>query len=427
MQSCRSIAFCLAGVAALAFTAASGAEPGRAERAGTAQLAAPHDHAQRLPAVALSYDSRYLAWIVPQRGNAELVLASGSARHPHAVALPGHCRAQGIRWARRQNELAVLTRCASGPGDTQPIHTTLWLVDVPAGTPPRRLAAIDGFAEGLQWASDSKRIAFLYHPAAASAAETGSSSAAQISAAGGRSVVAAVAVAGGPLQVLTPAALYVHEFRLARIGHAITYTATPASADGHSTPRSLYSQRPIADTKPALVFDPGTAQGSVHDLQITLPRWSRHGEIYFLGRLAGDRDATGSDLYRVVGRSGKVQNLTGQQRIKPTWFTFHRGQLLVTQRADGQTQVAGYRLMWSWARQTALFFTVPGVIGDGRATSAISVSYRSRGPHIAYFQRASAQASPVLHVGLFKAQPPPRVDSTDATPPVDSTSVWPAD
>ena len=428
MPTCRSTAFLLVGFALFVFPAASRAVPSSAERAGTAQLAAHHDHAERLPAVALSYEGRYLAWIVPQRDKTELVLASGSARHPHTVALPGHCSAEGIRWAHRQNELAVLARCASGPGDTQPVHRAIWLLDVPAGTPPRKLADVDGFAEGLQWTSDSKRIAFLYQPDAAATPEARSSSRAAVSASsGGRSVVAAVAVAGGPLQVLTPSTLYVHEFRLSRIGHDVAYTATPASDDAQSAARSLYTQQAIANATLAQVFDPGPAQGSAGDLQVTLPRWSRSSQIFFLGRLAGDRATTGGDLYRLVGNSGTVQNLTRQQRIKPTWFTFHRGHLLVTQMVDGATQVAGYRLMGSWAKQTALLFTVPGEIGDGRAASAVSVSYRSPGSRIAYFQRESAQASPVLHVGLLGTQPPPRASSTNATPPVDSTSTAPAD
>lgn len=427
MQICRSTILLLVGIATFAIATATWAEPNGAERVGTAQLPAPHHRAEQFPAVALSYDARYLAWIVPQRDKTELMIGSGSASHPRTVALPGHCRAEGIRWAHRQNKLAVLARCANGPDSTKPIPRTIWLLDVPAGTPPHRLAEIDGYAEGLQWTSDSKRVAFLYRPVAVSTPETGSASAAQVGAAGGRSVVAAVAVAGGSLQVLTPAALYVHEFRLSRIGHAITYTATPSSGDEQSAVRSLYSQQPTATGKPVLVFDPGSAQGSARDLQITLPRWSSTRQIFFLGRLAGDHESTGGDLYRAVGSNGQVQNLTGQQRIKPGWFTFHRGQLLVTQRVDGSTQVAGYRLMGSWARQTSLLFTVPGVIGDGRAASAVSVSYRSRGPRIAYFQRESAQASPVLHVGLLGTQPPPRASSTHVSPPVDSTSAVPAD
>ena len=427
MQIFHSTILPLAGIAMFTISAASWAQPGSADLAGAAQLSAPHHHAERLPAVALSYDARYLAWIVPQRDKSELVLSSGSASHPRGVTLPDHCYAEGIRWAHRQNVLAVLARCSRGADDTKRIHRIVWLLDVPAGTPPRKLADIDGFAEGLQWASDSKRIAFLYRSDAVPAPRSGSVSAAPVSASGGRSVVVSVMLPDGPQQVLTPSALYVHEFRLSRIGHAIAYTATPASADDHPASRSLYTQQAIAKATPAQVFDPDTAKGSARGLQISLPRWSRSSQIFFLGRLAGDHDKVGGDLYRLVGSSGSVQNLTGQQRIKPSWFTFHRGHLLVTQMVDGATQVASYHLMGSWARQTALLFSVPGEIGDGRAASAISVSYRLHGSRIAYFQRKSAQASPVLHVGLLGTQPPPRAPSTHATPAVVSTPVVPAD
>ncbi|MEO8777570.1 MAG: hypothetical protein ABI389_02755 [Rhodanobacter sp.] len=417
----------LAGIAMFAVTAACWAQPSGEEHLGTAQIPAQHEHAERLPAVALSYDGRYLAWIMPHQDNTELVLASGSASHPRSVALPAHCGAEGIRWAHRQNELAVLARCPSGSDHTKPIQRAIWLLDAAAGTPPRKLANIDGLAEGLQWTSDGKRIAFLYRPDVLPAARAGSINAAPVRRSGGRSVIVAVMLPGGPLQVLTPSALYVHEFRLSRIGRAVAYTATPASVSDHSAPRSLYTQQAIANATPVQAFDPGSAQGSARGLRITLPRWSPDSQIFFLGRLAGDHSATGGDLYRLVGSSGKVQNLTGQQRIKPTWFTFHRGHLLVTQMVAGETQVASYHLMGSWARQTALLFTVPGVIGDGRAASAVSLSYRFPGSRIAYFQRETAQASPVLHVGLLGTQPPPRAASTNAMPAVDSTSTAPAD
>lgn len=426
MQTCRSTLFLLMAVGMFVFAPATWAATSAAGSTSTQQLPAQHESADRLPAVALSYDGQYLAWIAPRHGRTELVLASGSAGHPHTVAIPGDCDAEGIRWARRWNELAMLARCAAGPGDTKPVHEAIWLLDVNAGTPPRKLADIAGLAQGLQWTSDGRQIAFLYRPAAPFPPEKDHPASPQAGAAGIRSVVVAVPVSGKSLQVLTPTALYVHEFRLSTFGHAIAYTATPISAgDPSTTPPGLYSQQAIANATPTLVFDPATAPGSLRDLQITQPRWPLFvsGQIFFLGKSTNARGTVGSDLYFVVASGSTPQNLTRQNRVKPAWFTFLRRGLLVTQIVNGETQVAGYRVIaGTWAKQTALLFSVPGAITDGRAPSAISNSYYpGRRPRVAYFQRVSAQATPVLHVGLMGTQPPPAVASTNAIHLADSS------
>src|SRR6185437_450089 len=184
------------------------------EKARIEQILAQRAKVRQVPAVALSYDGQHLAWIVSHGDDTELMLGSWNGRNAHAVAIPGGCREEGLRWAPRWNTLAVLTRCKIDPSNTKPISGAIWLIDVNAGTAPKKLADIDGFASGMQWSRDGKRIAFLYVPGATRLPEATASGNPRVGVIGESDVqvqhVANLAISGGTPQVLTPSDLYVY-------------------------------------------------------------------------------------------------------------------------------------------------------------------------------------------------------------------------
>ena len=67
-------------MARFAFTAALGDALTTADNTNTTQLPAWRRNANRLPAVAFSYDGAYLACIAPEHGGTELVLDSMAAQ-----------------------------------------------------------------------------------------------------------------------------------------------------------------------------------------------------------------------------------------------------------------------------------------------------------------------------------------------------------
>jgi dipeptidyl aminopeptidase/acylaminoacyl peptidase len=391
------------------------APPASPENAKIEQILAQRAQVRSIPAVALSHDGRYLAWISTHGEATTLTMAAWNGAHAHAVAIPGDCREEGIRWAPRANELAVLTRCKIDPSNTRPIHGAIWLIDADADAPPRKLADIDGFAQGMQWSRDGQRIAFLYVPGATRLPYATASGNPRVGVIGESDVqvqhVASIAIAGGAPQVLTPPDLYIYEFRASSIGNRLAYIAAKPPGDDNWWTAKLYVQDARASATPKLIVDPAAASGPLHGLQIALPRWSPDdARILFIGGLMSDRGATGGDIYGVPASGGSPSDLTEGTKVTPSWFTFlDAHSLLVNQIASGKTQVTEYTLSGNSARQTRLWFTAPGQIGDGRA--ALSVSLSGKTPRRIAYAGESFDQPPEVHAGQLTTAPPPAVTS----------------
>ena len=411
---------CLAllSLAALAIAPVVPAAAATQTDARITQILAQRQRVQRIHAVALSYDGLHLAWTVSQHGPTRLELASGSGRDPRAVTIPGDCNVEDLSWAPRADELAVLTRCKVDPSNTKPINGSIWLVDAQAHASPHKIADLDGFADGLQWSTDGKRIAFLFVPGATRLPEATASGNPRVGVIGGEAMqvqnVAAVAVAGGKPQVLTPAGLFVYEFRWSPVGGRIAFTAAPPPGDDNWWTAKLYVQQAEAGATPKMIVDPGSVTGPLHGLQIALPRWTPDAtQIFFIGGLMSDRGSTGGDLYSVSADGGAPVDMTEGTHVTPSWFTFlSPRRLLVSQIASGKVELTEYTIAGSaTARQTRTFFSVSGSIGNGRAARAVALS--SDHKRIAYYQ-SSFEQPPEVHAGVLGTAPAPTVTSINA-------------
>src|SRR5512142_3389895 len=98
----RTRSACLAVLAtglAFALAPALAAPPNDAEGARIQQILAQRAQVRERPAVARSHDGQHLAWIPSHGGERTLMLASWKGQNAHAIAIPGGCGEQGIRWA----------------------------------------------------------------------------------------------------------------------------------------------------------------------------------------------------------------------------------------------------------------------------------------------------------------------------------------
>jgi dipeptidyl aminopeptidase/acylaminoacyl peptidase len=424
MHPVRPTPLLLAAIAAATFAtgAMAKAPPAKADAAAeTARI--EHILAQRaqvkdIPAVALSADGKHLAWIVTHGDTSQLLLGDGNGQNARAVTLAGGCGDAGIRWAPDTDRLAIMTRCKVDPSNTKPIHGAIWLLDAGTHSAPRKVVDTEGFAQDMQWSRDGRSIAFLYVPGATRLPYATASSNPRVGVIGETNVqiqhVARVTAAGGAVQILTPADLYVYEFHASPNGDRIAYTAAPPPGDDNWWTAKLYVQDASAGAAPKVVVDPGTATGSLHGLQLALPRWSPDGShILFIGGLMSDRGATGGDLYRVAASGGAAANLTPGITVTPSWFTFLDAHtLLVDQIAHGSVEVTEYALADNRARQTRVWYTAPGIIGDGRAAFSVALAHTSP-RRIAYAANAFDHP-PEVHVGALSTTPPPAVTSINA-------------
>ncbi|MEO8997864.1 MAG: prolyl oligopeptidase family serine peptidase, partial [Rhodanobacter sp.] len=390
------------------------------------QLLTELGKAQEIEAVAISPDGKQLAWVIERHGKPSIDVAAvdGShARRISAAAKPGSCAESGIAWGPDSRHLAFVSNCSVDLTSTKAMQNDIYLADTGQGdstgkTAPARLAQLPGYVRALSWTGDGKSLGFLY---VAGATRRASALAAAKPAAGEVGVtgvevqrVASLDVASGALHELTPAGLYAYEFDWSPDGTRITYTAAQAPGDNNWWVAKLYVQPAQTDAAAMLLVDPTNHNsGSLHGLQIALPRWSPDGSrIAFIGGLMSDQGATGGDIYAAPAAGGMLTNLTPDIHVTPSWLSWTGPQsMLVSQVSNGQSQLADYTITADHAQQQNVHFTVPASFSDGSASMAVSLS--SDYQHVAFVQSSYASASEV-HAGPLGHTAPAAVTSLNA-------------
>ena len=374
--------------------------------------------ARTISAVQLSPDGTQLAWVVRTEGKdaVEVAKADGSDAHRVSNAKPGECSETDPAWSPDSQHLAFLSNCGTGGKQKD-----LLIVDSQAKGTPHHMASLPGMAQSLSWAPDGKSLGFLYVPNGtrrASAVWAAKPPSGEIGVDGLEvQRVATVDAGGGAVHLLTPGNTYVYEFGWTPDSQRVAFIGAPPPGDNNWWLAKLYVQDAQADARATAILDPSTVKGSLHGLQMALPRFSPDGQrIAFIGGLMSDQGATGGDLYAVSVNGGEPVNLTPGTRVTPSWFAWSGAQqMVVAQISNGQGQVALYSVDAERAAPVRTLFTLPASIGDGSAEMALSLSSdRSR---LAFVQSSYTEAGEV-HAGALGDTPPAAVThfNTDLKP-----------
>jgi dipeptidyl aminopeptidase/acylaminoacyl peptidase len=364
-------------------------------------------------AVQLSPDGQRLAWVVDTNGKPaiQVARADGSGAHPLTMG-DAPCRQEEIAWAPDSRHLAFLSDCGGKAGDMD-----IYTADVSAQAAPRRLADLHGYAHGLAWSADGRTLGFLYVEGATRRASAVAAAKPQVGEVGVEGLeiqrVATVPADGGSPAMVTPADKYVYEFSWSPDARQLAYVAAPAPGDNNWWIARLYAQDARAGAAPRVLADPNTDTGSLHGLQLALPRWSPDGQrLVFVGGLMSDQGATGGDLYAVPASGGATVNLTPGIRVTPVWFAWTSPRtLLVSQVSNGRSQVADYAIGAGSATQQRVRFTLPAGISDGSASMGLSLSADHQ--RVAFTQ-SSYTAAPEVHAGALGRSAPPAVTAINA-------------
>ena len=371
--------------------------------------------------VAISPDGTQLAWVIQREGKSAIEVAAADGTHAHSVSAapkPGACAESGIAWAPDSHHLAFVSDCGSDLTSTKVMQNDIYLADTTGNTAPTRLAQLKGYARALQWTADGKSLGFLYVAGAtrhASALSAAKPAAGEVGVEGVEvQRVASLDISSGTLYELTPAGTYAYEFDWSPDGSRIAYTAAPPPGDNNWWVAKLYVQPAQADASATVLVDPSIGGGSLHGLQIALPRWSPDASrIAFIGGLMSDQGSTGGDIYAVSTDGGHAPvDLTPGTHVTPSWLAWKDPQrMLVSQVANGQSEVAEYHVSTSAAVADHALFSVPASIGDGSADMALALS--RDGQHIAYVD-SSYTAAPEVHAGVLGHTAPPAVTQFNA-------------
>jgi dipeptidyl aminopeptidase/acylaminoacyl peptidase len=362
-----------------------------------------------ISAVQLSPDGSQLAWVVRTDGKDNIEVAKADGSDAHRVGQKnGDCNETDPAWSPDSRHLAFLANCVSGSGRQK----DLLIVDTLAKESPHHMATLPGIAQDFSWSPDGKSLGFLYVPNGtrrASAVYAAKPASGEIGVDGMEvQRVATVDAAGGGVRLLTSENVYAYEFAWSPDSRMIAYTGAPPPGDNNWWLAKLYVQNAESGAKGSAILDPSTVKGSLHGLQIALPRWSPDGKrIAFIGGLMSDQGATGGDIYAVSVTGGEPTNLTPGTRVTPSWFAWTSAQqMLVAQVINGQSQAAQYDVDAGKATASRTLFTLPASIGDGSAEMALSLS--ADHTKVAFVQSSYTEA-PEVRAGALGSDAPPAV------------------
>jgi dipeptidyl aminopeptidase/acylaminoacyl peptidase len=127
--------------------------------------------------------------------------------------------------------------------------------------------------------------------------------------------------------------------------------------------------------EPTAILDPQTVEGSLHGLQIAVPRWAPDGQqIAFIGGLMSDQGSTGGDLYLMPATGGEPKDLTPNRRGSPSWFVWLDEKTVgISEIKDGESHLFAYDIA-SQQEQPEHSLTLPAGVSGGGLMMSVSKS-----------------------------------------------------
>ncbi|MGA8532316.1 MAG: S9 family peptidase [Acidobacteriaceae bacterium] len=324
---------------------------------------------------ALSPDGKLIEWDVAGHGGSEIEVAPfdnpSAARHVTACAAGDRGQESNGVFSPNSEQLAFFSSCDAEH------KTAIYLADASGSSAPRQLVLLNGYAKEMQWSPNGKHLTFLYvegatRPSGALAAEKPPSGVIGVE---GLEVqrVADVDVATGQLTQITPPHLHVFEFDWSPDSSRLVYVAAQPPGENNWWIAKLYTQSP--NQEPAAILDPQTVTGSLHGLQIAVPRWSPDGQrIAFIGGLMSDQGSTGGDIYVIPATGGQPEDVTPDRPASPAWFEWlDNEQMGVAEIRGGSSHLFVYDTQ-SREDSPDYSLTLPGSVSAGGLEMSVSIA-----------------------------------------------------
>ncbi len=298
----------------------------QAQRNASGAASANGQHLVSPAAVAISPDGTTVAWTLRGREGSALHLTSIAHPDPATeklvtVAGAVNCADASPIWSPDGETLAFLSNCGAGEGAKNPGQEQIFLWSKKTGE-VRQLTHLTGNLQQPAWSPDGKQIAFLFVENASRSAGALDAMKPYAGVIGEDGVevqgIHVVSARTGQGRAWTLPSQHVYEFAWGPDGHdpSLAWIAAPAPGENNWWVAKLYMQRlgsaltcldpetcqkDGAPPSPIMTaVDPNTVPGSLHGLQIAVPRWSPDGKrIAFIGGLMSDQGSTGGDLYTV--------------------------------------------------------------------------------------------------------------------------------
>ncbi len=346
---------------------------------------------------AISPDGSTVAWAIRTREGSQIHLTDVADPTKEKIVGTGFgttsCASSEPKWSPDGQWLAFVSDCTAKtetPGQDQ---VFVWSKKTDES---KQLTHLVGGIDSLAWSPDGKTIGFLF---VENATRSAGALAAMKPWAGviGEDGVEVQRVYGVSVEYaigawLTPANLHVYEFSWAPFSGEIAFIAAAPPGENNWWVANLYTKalgpltnwcNPNAacsyngplEGLPVSVVDPTSLSGSLHGLQIAVPRWSPDGKrIAFIGGLMSDQGSTGGDVYLVPSTGGEPQNMTSGRAASIAYIGWIGPNVIgIAEHVGGSSHLTALDL--STGRDLPqVDTTFPETVGAGGLTMSVSVS-----------------------------------------------------
>jgi dipeptidyl aminopeptidase/acylaminoacyl peptidase len=388
------------GVATYAETGAS-SSPSNDERIGT--LIETMGKTKNPGSVAISPDGATVAWSVRSHGVSQIHLTEVADPNPAKDKLVGtgsgssDCNSSGAKWSPDGESLAFLSDCTAKADKSEQEQVFLW--SKKSGQ-SKALTHVAGGIDDLAWSPDGKAIGFLFVENATRSAGALAAMKPWSGVVGEDGVevqrVGVLQVADSSFEQVTPATLHVYEFSWSPDSKRIAFVAANPPGENNWWVAHLYTEE-IASGKPASILDTMQVTGSLHGLQIAVPRWSPDGsQIAFIGGLMSDQGATGGDVYLIPSAGGTPKNITPERAASVVFLAWIGPETIgIAEHVGGNSHITSLNLNPGSHDAFQFDQTFPETIGAGDLAMSVSISQK----HTIALTRSSYETAPEVWAG----------------------------
>ncbi len=340
---------------------------------------------------AISPDGTLVAWSARSNDGVLLHLSNvNSAAAKETLISPGISSSEAAcnntlpTWSPDGTALAYVSTCTGDAKATGQAQIFLWSK---ATGQSKQLTHVTGSIESPAWSPDGKAIAFLFVENATRTAGALDAMKPPAGVIGEDGVevqrVAATTVSTGTFAQITPAGLHVYEFDWAPTSDKLAFVAAPPPGENTWWIAQLYtaavSSASLQAGSPSSILNTKTVSGSLHNLQIAVPRYSPDGkQIAFIGGLMSDQGATGGDVYVIPSVGGQPKNVTPGRASTPAFLHWVDDRKIgIAEHLGGSSRIAALDLD-SGADLPGAGATFPESIGSGTEAMSVSTSRSSR-------------------------------------------------
>jgi dipeptidyl aminopeptidase/acylaminoacyl peptidase len=355
-------------------------------------------------AAAISPDGTTVAWSVrtPQGSQLHLTDVANPDPAKDVIISTGSgatsCGSSDPKWSPDGEWLAFVSDCtakADMPGQDQ---VFVWSKKTGEA---KELTHITGGIDSLAWSPDGQSIGFLFVENATRSAGALAAMKPWAGVIGEDGVeiqrVGTVGLAGGSFSQVTPATLHVYEFAWSPDSKHLAFVAANPPGENNWWVAQLYTED-LADAQPKSILDTTKVSGSLHGLQIAVPRWSPNGkQIAFIGGLMSDQGATGGDLYLIPSTGGEPKDVTPGRAASVAFFGWVGPEVIaIAEQVGGSSHLAALDLGTGIDIPQASV-TFPETIHAGDMEMSVSLSHE----HTIALIRSSYERAPEVWAGTL--------------------------